>query len=54
LRADHVHALREQFGRSLAGVFPAAQRDRIMAMFADAAQLDAMPVNEFVAQFSRN
>jgi len=43
-----------RFERSVAATFPVGHCRRIASLFADASRLDAMPVNEFVAQFVRN
>jgi len=53
-RAEGIPALLRKFERSVAEVFPAPQCDTIIDMFADPAQVDAMPVNEFVARLVRN
>jgi hypothetical protein len=44
----------KKFASSIAAVFPERQCRRIEALFADTARLDAMPVDEFVAQLVRN
>ncbi len=53
-RSEGIPVLVAKFERSVAEVFPDAQCRRIRALFDDAARLDAMPVDEFVAQFVRN
>jgi len=53
-RAEGYPVLVRKFESSIAAVFPAAQCRRIAALFADPARLDAMPVDEFVAQLVRN
>jgi 2-methylcitrate dehydratase len=53
-RAEGIPVLIKKFEQSVAEVFPPAQCTRIKAMCADPVALDAMPVNEFVAQLVRN
>jgi 2-methylcitrate dehydratase len=53
-RAEGYPVLVKKFGSSIAAVFPERQCRRIEALFADTARLDAMPVDEFVAQLVRN
>ncbi len=49
-RAEGIPVLVEKFTRAVEAHFPAAQAKRIRALFDDPARLDAMPVNEFVAE----
>jgi 2-methylcitrate dehydratase len=53
-RAEGYPVLVKKFASSIAAVFPEWQCRRIEALFADTARLDAMPVDEFVAQLVRN
>ena len=53
-RAEGYPVLVKKFESSIAAVFPERQCRRIEALFADAGRLDAMPVDEFVAEFVRN
>ena len=53
-RAEGIPVLVRKFESSLAEVFPAAQCERIKALFADPARVDALPVDRFVAAFIRN
>jgi 2-methylcitrate dehydratase len=53
-RAEGYPLLVRKFEASLAGVYPDKQRHRIEALFRDAARLDAMPVDQFVAHLVRN
>jgi 2-methylcitrate dehydratase len=53
-RAEGIPALLAKFESAVAEVFPAVQSGKVMAMFADPARLDAVPVNEFVAHLTRN
>jgi len=53
-RAEGIPVLVQKFEKSVAEVFPAAQRRKIEAMFADPNTLDAMPVSEFVSGLARN
>jgi 2-methylcitrate dehydratase len=53
-RAEGYPVLVKKFESSIAAVFPERQCRRIEALFADAARLDALPVDEFVAQLVRN
>ena len=53
-RAEGYPVLVEKFRASLPPVFPEKQCRRIEALFADAARLDATPVDEFVAHLVRN
>jgi 2-methylcitrate dehydratase len=53
-RAEGYPVLVKKFASSIAAVFPERQCRRIEGLFADTARLDAMPVDEFVAQFVRN
>jgi len=48
-RAEGIPALVKKFEGSVAGHFVPVQSDRIRALFADRAKLEAMPVHEFVA-----
>jgi len=53
-RAEGYPVLVKKFASSIAAVFPERQCRRIEALFADAGRLDAMRVDEFVAEFVRN
>jgi 2-methylcitrate dehydratase len=53
-RAEGYPLLVRKFEASLAGVYPDKQRHKIEALFRDAARLDAMPVDQFVAHLVRN
>ncbi|MBX3702691.1 MAG: bifunctional 2-methylcitrate dehydratase/aconitate hydratase [Steroidobacteraceae bacterium] len=53
-RAEGYPVLVRKFQGSLDGVFPDRQRRMAEALFADAARLDALPVDQFVAHFVRN
>jgi 2-methylcitrate dehydratase len=48
-RAEGMPVLVEKFRSSVAAHFPKAQTESIVALFADHARLDAMPVPDFVA-----
>ncbi|MGH8260736.1 MAG: 2-methylcitrate dehydratase, partial [Steroidobacteraceae bacterium] len=53
-RAEGIPLLREKFNAAVAARFPARQCERIQALFADPARLDALPVNELMAALVRN
>ena len=53
-RTEGYPVLVKKFESSIAAVFPERQCRRIQALFADTGRLDAMPVDEFVAEFVRN
>lgn len=53
-RAEGAPLLAEKFERSVAAHFPARRVPPILALFADPAALDAMPVHEFVAALVTN
>jgi 2-methylcitrate dehydratase len=53
-RVEGFPVLVRKFEASVAAVFPERQCRRIEALFADAARLDATPVDEFVAHLVRN
>ncbi len=53
-RAEGYPVLVEKFHASLPPVFPEKQCRRIERLFADTAELDALPVDDFVAHFVRN
>ncbi len=53
-RVEGIPALLAKFETAVAEVFTADQSGKVIAMFADPARLDAMPVNEFVARLTRN
>jgi 2-methylcitrate dehydratase len=53
-REEGLPLLVKKFESAVAAHFPAKQAATIMALFADAARLDAMPVHEFVAAMVRN
>jgi len=53
-RAEGMPLLVEKFKAAVAAHFPAKQVPLIEALFADAARLDALPVNEFVAALVTN
>jgi 2-methylcitrate dehydratase len=48
-RAEGIPLLVKKFDTSVAAHFPAPQAERIRALFADRARLEALPVHEFVA-----
>jgi 2-methylcitrate dehydratase len=48
-RAEGIPMLVKKFEASVAGHFSPAQADKIKAVFADRARLEAMPVHEFVS-----
>jgi 2-methylcitrate dehydratase len=52
-RAEGIPLLVKKFERSVAGHFTPVQSDRIRALFADRAKLEAMPVHEFVAAMAK-
>ncbi|CAO1663206.1 MULTISPECIES: 2-methylcitrate dehydratase [Salinicola] len=47
-REEGIPLLKEKFRRNLATRFPAQRGERILALYEDAAQLEAMPVNTFL------
>ena len=49
--ADRV---RDRFAACVATHFPAVQAGKLVAMFADRARLEALPVNELVSMTVRN
>jgi len=53
-RIEGYPLLVRKFGSSVAALFPDRQCRRIEALFADAARLDATPVDDFVAHLVRN
>jgi len=53
-RAEGLPLLIAKFSAAVAAQFPARQSERIQALFADTRQLDAMPVNEFMAALVTN
>ncbi|MGQ0429441.1 MAG: bifunctional 2-methylcitrate dehydratase/aconitate hydratase [Gammaproteobacteria bacterium] len=53
-RAEAYPVLVRKFHSSLEPLYPGQQRRLIEALFADAARLDAMPVDQFVAHLVRN
>ena len=53
-RAEGYPLLLRKFESSVAALFPERQCRRIQALFADAAQLDATAVDDFVAHLVRN
>jgi len=53
-RAEGYPVLVRKFQSSVAAVFPERQCRRIEELFADPARLDALPVDQFVAQLVRN
>jgi 2-methylcitrate dehydratase len=53
-REEGLPLLVKKFESAVAAHFPAKQAATIIALFADAARLDAMPVHEFVAAMVRN
>jgi|SRR5579875_479650 len=53
-RAEGIPLLLEKFRAAVAARFPARQAERIEALFADAAKLDALPVNELMAALVAN
>jgi 2-methylcitrate dehydratase len=53
-RSEGYPLLLRKFESSVSALFPARQCRRIQALFADAAQLDATAVNDFVAHLVRN
>jgi 2-methylcitrate dehydratase len=53
-RAEGIPLLVQKFEASVAGHFSAAQAEKIRALFADRARLEAMPVHEFVSVLVRN
>jgi hypothetical protein len=46
--------IRERFAACVATHFPAVQAGKLAAMFADRAQLEALPINELVSLTVRN
>jgi 2-methylcitrate dehydratase len=53
-RAEGIPLLRAKFDASVASLFAEPQVERVQALFASRAQLEAMPVQEFVAAMVRN
>ena len=53
-REEGLPLLVKKFESAVAAHFPAKQAATLIALFADAARLDAMPVHEFVAAMVRN
>jgi 2-methylcitrate dehydratase len=53
-REEGMPVLVRKFESSVAAYFPEKQTPRVQALFADAAKLDALPVNEFVAAMVTN
>jgi len=53
-RAEGIPLLVQKFEASVAGHFSPAQAEKIRAVFADRARLEAMPVHEFVSVMVRN
>jgi 2-methylcitrate dehydratase len=53
-RAEGLPLLSAKFNAAVAAQFPARQSERIQALFAESRQLDAMPVNEFMAALVTN
>lgn len=52
-RAEGIPVLQRKAHAAFAGHYGAAQADRLMALFADRAQLEAMPVHAFVGAFAK-
>ena len=53
-RAEGLPLLQRKFAESTAAHFPPRQLEKILALFADAAVLDAMPAQAFMAALVRN
>ena len=53
-RAEGIPLLVAKFEQSVAAHYPAAQAARIVALFKDAAKLDAMPVRDLQAALVTN
>jgi 2-methylcitrate dehydratase len=53
-RAEGIPLLAKKFEASVAGHFPPGQAAKILALFADRAQLEDTPVHEFVAAMVKN
>jgi 2-methylcitrate dehydratase len=53
-RAEGLPLLRSKFESSVMAHYPPAQAERIKALFADRARLEAMPVHDMVAMLVRN
>ena len=53
-RAEGIPILKQKFEASVAAHFTAPQTGKIVALFADRAKLEAMPVHEFVAGMVKN
>ena len=53
-RAESIPVLVRKFDASVAAHFSPLQAERIRALFADRAKLDAMPVHEFVSAMVKN
>jgi 2-methylcitrate dehydratase len=53
-RAEGLPLMRQKFQQSAAALYPARQLPLVEGLFADAARLDAMPVQEFMAALVRN
>jgi len=53
-RAEGIPLLVQKFEASVAGHFSPAQAEKIRAVFADRARLEAMPVHEFVSVLVKN
>ncbi len=51
-RAEGIPVLQRKAHAAFAGHYGAAKADQLMALFADRARLEAMPVHEFVTAFS--
>ncbi len=53
-RAEGLPLMREKYAQSAAALYPAKQLAAVQGLFLDAAQLDAMPVQQFMAALVRN
>jgi 2-methylcitrate dehydratase len=53
-RAEGMPRLVQKFEASVAAHYPAVQAEKIKALFADRARLEALPVNEMVSMLVRN
>jgi 2-methylcitrate dehydratase len=53
-RAEALPLLRQKFEASVLAHFPPVQCEKIKALFADRAKLDALPVQQFVSMLVRN
>jgi 2-methylcitrate dehydratase len=53
-RDEGLPLMQQKYAQSVASLYPVAQRAQVQGLFSDAADFDAMPVQEFMAALVRN